>query len=28
LTIAAIFAIMLFISVSREHTSRHDPHES
>jgi len=28
LAIAAVFAIMLFISVAQEHTSRHDPHES
>ncbi len=28
LTIAALFAITLFVSVAREHTSKHDPHES
>ncbi len=27
LTVATIFAIMLFISVNREHTSKHDQHE-
>jgi len=28
LSIAALFAIILFVSVAREHTTKHDPHES